>query len=84
MPGFLAIEVLSPGQELFDKALLFAAWGTPHVWIMNPDTRLAFEFHGGPAFTIERERLQAGDLTVSLTDVFRVLDEVEEEESVRS
>ena len=81
VPGFLAVEVLSPGQELFDKALLFAAWGTPHVWIVNPDTQLAFEFHGGPAFTIERKRLRAGDLTINLTDVFGVLDEIEEEGS---
>ena len=80
MPGFLAVEVLSPGQDLFDKALLYAAWGTPHVWIVNPETRLSFEFHGGPAFTVERERLHAGDLTVNLADVFSALDELEPEE----
>jgi Uma2 family endonuclease len=79
-PGFLAIEVLSPGQDLFDKALLYASWGTPHVWIVNPETRFAFEFHGGPAFTVQRERLRAGDLTVNLTDVFKALDELDAEE----
>ena len=80
LPGFLAVEVLSPGQELFDKALLYASWGTPHVWIVNPETRLAFEFHGGPAFTIVREYLHAGDLSVSLADVFAALDELEAEQ----
>ncbi len=80
IPGFLAVEVLSPGQDLFDKALLYAAWGTRHVWIVNPETRLSFEFHGGPAFTVERERLHAGDLVVSLADVFSALDRLEPEE----
>jgi Uma2 family endonuclease len=78
VPGFLAVEVLSPGQELFDKALLYAAWGTPHVWIVNPETCLAFEFHGGPTFMIQREYLYAGDLTVSLADVFETLNELDE------
>ena len=79
VPGFLAVEVLSPGQDLFDKALLYAAWGTPHVWIVNPETRLAFEFHSGPAFIIKRDHLHAGDITVSLADVFKPLEELEEE-----
>jgi len=81
VPGFLAVEILSPGQDLISKALRYAAWGTPHVWIINPETRLAFEFHGGNTFTIQRQELRAGDLVISLASVWAELDRLVKDEA---
>jgi len=71
VPGFLAVEILSPGQDLFWKAFLYAAWGTKHVWIINPETRLGFEFHGGPEFRMRRDVLQAEHLTLRLESILQ-------------
>jgi Uma2 family endonuclease len=68
--GFLAVEVLSPGQSLFDKAERYYAWGIPHIWIIDPNTRDCFEFHGGRQFTVERETLHAGSITISVRSIF--------------
>ena len=65
---------------MFDKALLFAAWGTPHVWIVNMEKRLAYEFHGGDTFTIQRGELHAGDLRISLAPVWDELDRLVKDE----
>ena len=76
VPGFLAVEVVSPGQgpDLIEKAIRYAAWGTPHVWIINPDTRVCLEFHGGDIFTIQREELHAGSpITLKVADIFSKL-----------
>ena len=71
-PGFLAVEITSPGQDgLIRKAQIYAAWGIEHVWIVNPQTREAFEYHGGNQFTIVKDALSAGDITVRLADVFQ-------------
>ena len=70
-PGFLAVEIISPNQKgMFRKAERWGAWGTPHVWIIDPDTRECFEYHGGNTFILERENLQAGLITISLVDLF--------------
>lgn len=71
--GFLAVEVLSPGQTLFDKAARYFAWGIPHIWIINPDTRECLEYHGGWQFTAERETLHAGPITLPVASIFEGL-----------
>ena len=41
-PPDLAVEVLSPNQKLQDlgeKVGEFLDWGTPLVWVLDPDTR---------------------------------------------
>ena len=74
-PAFLAIEVASPHQEdLFRKAQLYAAWGVAHVWIINPQTRECFEYHGGNQLTIVQEELRAGDVGLRLDDLFDGVD----------
>jgi Uma2 family endonuclease len=74
-PGFLAVEIASPEQEkLFTKAQRYHSWGIEHCWIINPQTRECFEYHGGNEFTIAKEALTAGSISVSITDVFESLD----------
>ena len=76
MPGFLAVEMVSPGQGtgLIEKAIRYAAWGKPHVWIVNPDTRVCLEFHGGDTFMIQREELHAdAPVTLRVADIFSKL-----------
>ncbi len=63
--GFLAVEILSPGQTLFDKAERYRAWGIPHVWIIDPETRDCLEYHGDRQFTVQRETLHAGPITLA-------------------
>ena len=80
VPGFLAVEVVSPGQgaDLIDKAIRYAAWGKPHVWIVNPDTRVCLEFHGGDTFMIQREELHAdAPVTLRVADIFSKLSKAE-------
>lgn len=70
-PGFLAVEVVSPKQGgLFDKAQSYSAWGVEHVWIIYPDSRECFEYHGGNSFIKVEHVLHAGPLSVNLKDVF--------------
>ena len=80
VPGFLAVEVLSPNQDLIWKALLYESWGTPHVWIINPEQRMAYEYHGHGSFTIRRDELRAGDLKISLAPIWDELDRLAEDE----
>ncbi|MBV8896191.1 MAG: Uma2 family endonuclease [Acidobacteriaceae bacterium] len=70
-PGFLAVEITSPEQEkLFTKAQRYHAWGIEHCWIINPQTHECFEYHGGNQFTIVKDTLSAGPISIPIADVF--------------
>lgn len=58
-PGFLAVEIKSPDQKdnLIEKARRYFAWGIPHTWIIDPETRECVEYHGGNILTIARAML---------------------------
>lgn len=72
-PGFLAVEVVSPGQDdLFDKAQLYAAWGIKHVWIINPQSKVCLEYHGGDQFTRVKTELRADAISIRLDEIFNV------------
>ena len=52
---FLCIEVVSPGQseaELFRKCYRYNEWGVPHCWVIDPQARACFEYHGGRDFVL--------------------------------
>ena len=71
--ALLAIEIVSPGQSgLFRKSERYGAWGVEHVWIIDPQTREAFEFHGGNQFALVKDRLTAGELHLTLSDIFPI------------
>lgn len=47
-PPDLAVEVLSPNQTLEDvedKVAEFLDWGTPLVWVLDPETQTATVYH---------------------------------------
>lgn len=74
-PGFLAVEVASPEQEkLFTKAQRYHSWGIEHCWIINPQTRECFEYHGGNEFTIAKDVLSAGPISIAIADAFDGID----------
>ncbi len=74
-PVFLVIEVLSPGQSLFNmrqKADRYLAWGAQTVWLIDPDSSTALVLSADqPGQLVSDGVLRAGELTVSLADVLR-------------
>lgn len=74
-PGFLAVEIVSPEQTgLFAKAQKLFRWGVEHVWIIDPQKRECFEYHGGDQFRFATDVLRAGPITISVADVFAGID----------
>lgn len=70
-PVNLAVEISSPEQSgLITKAQLLHGWGVEHVWIINPETRECLEYHGGNQFVIAKDELTAGNLRVTIAEVF--------------
>lgn len=72
---FLCIEIVSPGQseaELFRKCYRYSQWGVPHCWVIDPQARACFEYHGGKDFILADADgfLAAGDVRLSVSDIF--------------
>ena len=56
----LLVEIVSPEQGgLFWKAQRYAEWGVEHVWVINPQTEEAYEYHGGATVIIASQNLHA-------------------------
>ncbi len=79
-PVHLAVEILSPGQNFFNmrsKVEILLRWGAEYVWLVEPDSRTAMVFS---ARDPDKEKvvfdglLEAGELSVMLSDVFPALD----------
>jgi Uma2 family endonuclease len=74
-PAFLAVEIRSPNQSgLIQKAERYISWGIEHVWIIDPDSRECLEYHGGNTIIIARDALHAGDIAVSIEEIFAGID----------
>jgi len=76
-PSFLCIEILSPEDrfsELLAKCDDYLAWGVPMTWIVDPDRRRAWQYAGIPEEIPSAGALTAGDVSVSLPELFSVLD----------
>src|SRR5450432_1743433 len=62
-PVLLCIEIVSPGDrlpEVLAKCETYHAWGTPHTWVIDPQTRRAWQHcKGSSAVEIDA----AGELT---------------------
>ncbi len=74
-PAFLCIEILSPSDrlpEVFRKCNRYHAWGVPHCWIIDPQTKACFEHHGGNDFILADEQgaLTAADIRISVSEIF--------------
>ena len=77
-PIALCIEILSPEDrfaETLAKCDEYLEWGVPKTWIVDPDTRRAWEYAGhAPQEIAASGSLTAGDISVSLPELFSVLD----------
>jgi len=75
-PIHLCIEILSPGDRLasvLEKCETYHAWGTPHAWVVDPQSRRAWQYSKG-SDPCEVEDLQAGDIHQRVADIFSTLD----------
>jgi Uma2 family endonuclease len=80
-PVLLCCEILSPEDRLgalletsmLSKCEEYHAWGVPFCWVIDPVKRTAWEYHS----TVEPVRvtaaLRAGELSVSLEELFSAL-----------
>jgi Uma2 family endonuclease len=73
-PPLIAVEIQSPEDTLrrtSAKAAEYLAFGIEHVWVIDPDARVAYR---GTANGLELVR--SGDLTISGTPIRIVLDDL--------
>ncbi len=74
-PAFLCIEILSPSDrepDVFRKCTRYYSWGVPHCWVVDPQSKACFEYHGGNDFILADENgtLSAGDIRLSTSAIF--------------
>lgn len=72
-PPLLCIEVVSPSQrpaEMLAKCQRYHEFGVPFCWVIDPVDQRAWEYHAGAASAEQPAALTAGDLSVSLADLF--------------
>ena len=77
-PVLLCCEVLSQNEGLgatFKKCEEYHDWGVPCCWVVDPIKRTAWEYHAGSEPVRVASTLQAGELAVSLSDLFAELDD---------
>jgi len=73
-PPLIAIEILSPEDTLRamrDKAAEYRQFGVEHIWIIDPEPRLAYRYADGAL-----EEVRSGELTVPGTPIRVVLSEM--------
>jgi len=77
-PVHLCVEILSP-EDRFGEILLkcedYHAWGVEMTWIVDPETRRAWEYRKGerPTEIPPAGSLTAEGISISLNDLFSVL-----------
>ena len=73
----LCCEILSPEDRLgamLAKCEEYHAWGVPYCWVVDPVKRAAWEYHSGGEPVRATEALRAGDVAVSIDELFAALD----------
>jgi Uma2 family endonuclease len=73
-PPLIAIEILSPEDTLRamqEKAAEYRQFGVEHIWIIDPEPRIAYRYADGGL-----EEVHSGELTVPGTPVRVVLSEM--------
>ncbi len=76
-PVLLCCEILSPEDRLgtmLAKCEEYHAWGVPFCWVIDPIKRTAWEYHAAAEPERVTATLRAGDLSVSLEELFSSLD----------
>jgi len=73
-PPLIAIEILSPEDSMTAmqaKAAEYRLFGVEHIWIIDPEPRIAYRYTGSAL-----EELQSGELAVPGTPIRVVLSEM--------
>ena len=76
-PVLLCCEILSPEDRLgamLGKCEEYHAWGVPFCWVIDPVKRTAWEYHAAAEPVRVTGKLRAGELSVSLEELFSGLD----------
>ena len=69
----LCAEVLSQSQspsEMLAKCERYHKFGVPFCWVIDPETGRAWEYHSGSAQREQPTTLMAGELSISLAELF--------------
>lgn len=69
----LCVEVVSPSQrpaEMLAKCERYHEFGVPYCWVIDPVNNRAWEYHAGTKPAEQTSAITAGDLTVSLAQLF--------------
>jgi Uma2 family endonuclease len=72
----LCCEILSPEDRLgamLAKCEEYHAWGVPYCWVVDPVKKAAWEYHSGGEPVRATEALRAGDIAVSVDELFAAL-----------
>lgn len=75
-PPLLCIEILSKKDRLariVAKGEEYAAFGVPHIWVLDPRRKKAFLYRNGSLEEVRNEVLTAGTISLPLEEVFRRL-----------
>jgi Uma2 family endonuclease len=75
-PVLLCCEILSPEDRLgtmLAKCEEYHAWGVPFCWVIDPVKRTAWEYHAAEEPARATETLRAGEISVSLKELFSAL-----------
>jgi Uma2 family endonuclease len=76
-PVLLCCEILSPEDRIgamLAKCEEYHAWGVPFCWIIDPVKRTAWEYHSASEPVRATKTLRAGELSVTLEELFSALD----------
>ena len=79
-PLLLTIEIRSPEDkwsEIFEKFEDYHVWGVPYCWLIDPETERTWTYHKGEDFeeVTGKGQIQAGDIQLSLEEIFSRLHE---------
>jgi Uma2 family endonuclease len=77
-PVHLCVEILSPEDrisETFAKCEEYHAWGVETTWVIDPESRRAWEFRKGqrPSEISQTGSLTADSISISMAELFSVL-----------
>ena len=75
-PVLLCCEILSPEDRLgamLGKCEEYHAWGVPYCWVIDPVKRTAWEYHQSAEPVRVAAALHAGEISVSLDELFSEL-----------
>ena len=78
-PVHLCIEIVSPGDrlpEVFAKCETYHAWGCFYAWVVDPQTRRAWQSSKGSGVTeidAASGELTAGEIHIRVSEIFAAL-----------